>query len=83
MKRISSHSKLLTLETRGWVHGCSLKTAFNFSVCLKLFIVKCWEKKIRPNNIFQQQVKFKRKSQVEQSHYKHSNNFEKIKDDHI
>ena len=41
------------------------------------------KKKIRPNNKFQQQVNCKRKSQVEQPHYKHSNNFEKIKDDHI
>lgn len=80
MKRINSHGKLLTLETRDEVHGCSLKNAFNFSVCLKLFIVKCQKKKIRPNNIFQPQVKFKRRSQVEQPHYKRSNNFGKIKD---
>ena len=64
MKRISRHGKLLTVETRGWVHGCPLKNAFNFSICLKFFIVKCSETKIRTNNIFQQHGQFKRKTQI-------------------
>lgn len=30
-------------EPRQWVTGCVLRHSFNFSVCLKVFPIKCWE----------------------------------------
>lgn len=64
MKRISRNGKLLIVETRGWVHGYPLKNAFNVSICLKFFMVKSSEKKIRTNNIFQQHGEFKIKTRL-------------------
>lgn len=37
---------MLMVESRWWVCGCLLYNSFNFAVCLKIFLINCWEKKI-------------------------------------
>lgn len=41
----SKYSKMVTtVDSRWWVNGCSLCNSLKFSVCLKIFILKYWEK---------------------------------------